>query len=73
MRHGHLWAWVTAVAAPVLGLAVALPAHYPYHFDTLGRLGLIYLATAVFVIGGLLSLKPLLTARKADSPGPTQT
>ena len=29
VRRGHLWAWVGAVAAPVLGLAVALPAHYP--------------------------------------------
>jgi ABC-type antimicrobial peptide transport system permease subunit len=25
VRQGHLWAWVGAVAAPVLGLAVALP------------------------------------------------
>src|SRR5687767_12787771 len=31
------------------GLAVALPAHYPNHFDTLGHLGLIYLATLIFV------------------------
>ena len=29
VRRGQLWAWVGAVAAPVLGLAVALPAHYP--------------------------------------------
>ncbi|MFI8499640.1 hypothetical protein ACIGFK_14230 [Streptomyces sp. NPDC085524] len=73
VRHGHLWAWVTAVAAPVLGLAVALPAHYPFHFDTIGHLGLIYLATAVFIVGALLSLKPLLTARKTDSTRPTGT
>jgi hypothetical protein len=46
-----------AVAAPVLGLAVALPAHYPYHFDTLGHLGLIYLATVIFVVGALLALR----------------
>ena len=46
-----------AVAAPVLGLAVALPAHYPYGFDTIGHLGLIYLATAIFVVGALLSLR----------------
>ena len=49
VRRGHLWAWVGAVAAPVLALAVALPAHYPYHLDTLGHLGLIYVATVVFV------------------------
>src|SRR5215216_2034978 len=39
VRRGELWAWVGAVGAPVLGLAVALPAHYPNHFDTLGHLG----------------------------------
>ena len=53
VRRGELWAYVTAIAAPVLGLAVALPAHYPYHLDTLGHLGLIYLATAVFVVGAV--------------------
>lgn len=63
-RRGHWWAYVTAVATPVLGLAVALPAHYPYGFDTLGHLGLIYLATAVFVVGAAIALKPLLAARK---------
>jgi hypothetical protein len=64
VRRGLLWAWVTAVATPVLGLAVALPAHYPNHFDTLGHLGLMYLATAIFVVGALIALKPLLEARE---------
>jgi hypothetical protein len=59
VRRRQLWAWVGAVAAPVLGLAVALPAHYPYGFDTIGHLGLIYLATAIFVAGALVSLKAL--------------
>jgi len=63
VRRGHVWAWVAAVAAPVLGLAVALPAHYPYGFDTIGHLGLIYLATAVFVVGAVLAGKALLDAR----------
>jgi hypothetical protein len=63
VRHGELWAYVTAVAAPVLGLAVALPAHYPYGLATLGHLGLIYLATLVFVAGALIALRPLLHAR----------
>jgi hypothetical protein len=56
VRRGQMWAWVGAVAAPVLGLAVALPAHYPNHFDTLGHLGLIYLATLIFVVGAILAL-----------------
>lgn len=63
VRKGYMWAWVGAVAAPVFGLAVALPAHYPNHFDTMGHLGLIYLAVAIFVVGALLSLKALIQDR----------
>lgn len=63
VRRGHGWAWVGAVASPVLALAVALPAHYPNHFDTLGHLGLIYLATLIFVAGTLMTGKALLDAR----------
>jgi hypothetical protein len=63
VRRGQLWAWVGAVSAPVLGLAVALPAHYPNNFDTLGHLGLIYLATLIFVAGALLTLRGI-TARR---------
>jgi len=59
VRRGYLWAWVTAVATPVLGLAVALPAHYPNDFDTLGHLGLIYADTALFVVGALIALQAL--------------
>lgn len=63
VRRGHMWAWIGAVAAPVLGLAVALPAHYPNGFDTIGHLGLIYLAVVIFVVGALLCLKPLTAER----------
>jgi hypothetical protein len=59
VRRGEMWAWVGAVASPVLGLVVALPAHYPNGFDTIGHLGLIYLATAIFVVGALLALRGL--------------
>lgn len=63
VRRGYVWAWVGAVAAPVVGLAVALPAHYPYGFATIGHLGLIYLATAIFVVGALLAGKALYEER----------
>jgi hypothetical protein len=63
VRRRYVWAWAAAVATPVLGLAVALPAHYPWGFDTIGHLGLIYLATAIFVVGAALSGKALLDAR----------
>ncbi|HET7928265.1 MAG TPA: hypothetical protein VFM40_01815 [Actinomycetota bacterium] len=63
VRRGQLWAWVGAVTAPVLGLLVALPAHYPNHFDTLGHLGLIYLAVLIFVAGALVALRGILARR----------
>jgi hypothetical protein len=69
VRAGLAWAWVAAVAAPVLGIAVALPTHYPYNLDTAGHLGPVYLATAIFVVGALLSGKGLLDAR---APRPSQ-
>jgi hypothetical protein len=52
------------VTAPIIGLLVALPAHYPNHFDTLGHLGLIYLATLIFVAGALVALRGIVTIRK---------
>jgi hypothetical protein len=63
VRRGQLWAWVTAVVVPVLALAVALPAHYPWHLDTLGHLGLIYADTVVFVVGAVLALAGLRASR----------
>jgi len=59
VRRGHMWAWVGAVSAPVLALAVALPAHYPNDLDTMGHLGLIYLVTAIFGAGALMALSAL--------------
>jgi hypothetical protein len=63
VRRRQVWAWVAAVAAPVLALLVALPAHYPWGFATIGHLGLIYLATAIFVVGAVLSGKALMDER----------
>jgi len=65
VRRGEVWAYVAAVATPVLGLVVALPAHYPYGLATIGHLGLIYLATAIFVVGAALALNPLRQGRAA--------
>ncbi len=63
VRRGQGWAWIGAVTSPVLALAIALPAHYPNHFDTLGHLGLIYLATLIFVVGALMTGKAILDLR----------
>ena len=64
VRRRYMWAWVAAVVAPVLALAVALPAHYPWGFATIGHLGLVYLATAIFVVGALLALQELIRGAK---------
>jgi hypothetical protein len=60
VRRGEMWAWIGAVLSPVLGLAVALPAHYPNDFDTIGHLGAIYAATLIFVVGAVIALKGIL-------------
>lgn len=39
VRRGERWAFATAVMVPTVGLAVALPAHYPWGLATLGQLG----------------------------------
>ena len=64
VRRGEVWAWVTAVVVPVFGLAVALPAHYPWGFDTIGHLGLIYADTLLFVVGAATAAVPLLGGRR---------
>jgi hypothetical protein len=63
VRRGELWAWVTAVVVPVFALAVALPAHYPYHLDTAGHLGLVYADTVLFSVGAVLALAGLQARR----------
>ena len=59
VRRGEWWAWIAAVAAPVVGLAIALPYHYTgtFEFGWVAHLGPIYLATLLFVAGALLALR----------------
>jgi hypothetical protein len=59
VRRGEWWAWIAAVAAPVVGLSIALPYHYTgtFQFDWVAHLGPIYVATLVFVVGALLALR----------------
>ncbi|WP_163163620.1 hypothetical protein [Arthrobacter sp. Alg241-R88] len=51
VRRGVRWAFTTAVFVPTVGLAVALPAHYPWGLATLGHLGPVYLAVLIFLAG----------------------
>ncbi len=59
IRRGESWAVWTAFAVPVIAVGVALPLHYPYHFDTLGHLGFIYLDAVVLVIGTIMSYRAI--------------
>jgi cytochrome bd-type quinol oxidase subunit 1 len=62
VRKGEWWGWLTAVIAPVLALAVALPLHYTggFQVDWVAHLGPIYAATVIYVAGALLALKAML-------------
>ena len=69
VRRGERWAFGTAMVVPVVALAVALPAHYPYHLDTLGHLGLIYADTILFLVGASLAGRSLLGDRYKSGEG----
>ncbi|MEK0156466.1 hypothetical protein [Arthrobacter oryzae] len=53
VRRGDRWAFATAVIVPAVGLAVALPAHYPWGLATLGHLGPVYLTVLIFLVGAV--------------------
>ncbi|OGC50885.1 hypothetical protein A2716_02515 [candidate division WWE3 bacterium RIFCSPHIGHO2_01_FULL_40_23] len=61
VRQGLKWAWTAAVVSPVVGLGVALPMHYLglFEHNWILHLGPIYVATALFVYGVILSWKGL--------------
>ncbi len=65
VRRGERWAFGTAVVVPVVGLGVALPAHYPWGLATLGHLGLIYLAVLIFLVGVVLAFTAMKAPAKA--------
>lgn len=70
VREGKMWAWIAAVASPVIALTIALPMHYLGGFthDWVTHLGPIYLGTIIFVVGALLTLKEM-----QSPPSPSNT
>ena len=64
VRRGELWAWVGAVAAPVLGPGGGPAGPLPQPLRHPGHLGLIYLATVIFVAGALLALRGIITQHR---------
>jgi len=59
IRRGERWAMWTALLAPVVAVAIGLPLHYPFHFDTFGHLGLIYLDAIILFVGTGISYQAL--------------
>jgi hypothetical protein len=60
IRTRMRWALWAAFLAPVVAVGVALPLHYPYGFDTIGHLGLVYLDGFTLLVGTVLSYNALL-------------
>lgn len=63
IRSGQRWALWTAFLTPVIGVAIALPLHFPYGIGTLGHLGLIYLDALILLVGTVMSYNALKAAR----------
>lgn len=59
IRRGESWAIWTAFLAPVVAVGIALPLHFPFHFATLGHLGLIYLDAAILLVGTIISYRAM--------------
>lgn len=59
IRRGESWALWTAFLAPVVAVGIALPLHFPFHFATLGHLGLIYLDATILLVGTVMSYRAM--------------
>jgi hypothetical protein len=60
IRTGQRWALWTALVAPIVAVAVALPLHYVYGIATMGHLGPIYLDIGILLVGTLLASKRIV-------------
>ena len=59
IRRGESWAMWTAFLVPVVTVAIGVPLHFPFHFATLGHLGLIYLDAIILVVGTWVSFQAM--------------
>lgn len=59
IRTDQKWAMWTAFLTPVIGVAIAVPLHFPYGIGTLGHLGLIYLDAVILLVGTIMSYNAL--------------
>jgi hypothetical protein len=59
IRTGQRWALGAAFLVPLIGVGLALPLHYVYGLATMGHLGPIYLAVAIWLVGVVLARRAL--------------
>jgi hypothetical protein len=57
MRHHVRWAGLTVLTVVIVAALITLPLHYVYGIATMGHLGSLYVAVALFVVGSLISLR----------------
>lgn len=57
MRNRLPWAAKTVLAVVLVAVAITLPLHYVYGLATMGHLGSLYVAVALFVVGSIMTLR----------------
>jgi len=57
MRHRLPWAAGTVLAVVLVAVAITLPLHYVYGLATMGHLGSLYVAVALFIVGSIMTLR----------------
>jgi hypothetical protein len=65
VRLGARWAWVAAVVAPAVGLAIAVPLHYGggFQVDWVTHLGPVYVGALVYVAGAIMAYQKELSTK----------
>lgn len=63
VRAGQRWAAWTALLAPLIGLAIAVPLHYVYEMATVAHLGPVYASLALVLAGFLVVRKSVSKAQ----------
>jgi hypothetical protein len=57
MRYRLPWAAGTVLAVVLVAVAITLPLHYVYDLATMGHLGSLYVAVALFIVGSIMTLR----------------
>jgi len=53
----------------VVAVAITLPLHYVYGLATMGHLGSLYVAVALFIVGSIMTLRRQRLSRAPNESG----